>query len=312
MDPRLIPINGLIALLRGEGGWPCPLGEAGFKRHQLEMPLITKEGEVRADALLYREAPDLILPCECKSGRNVDLKQGEKYLSLDVAWLRRSGAIPPPLSESESIAVQTLYVGTDEHRPDLEQGLQQIGAVPLLTVSAKRIQLSGAGRTPGLLDFIQLHDAGLPPARLPVDHQSEDDEILELLIPAIVAAQASLKDHVGIDGLCEHILPEWPILGAKARSEFIGRITQLAKGLAAGDMKGQFRYEAPSGLQPHPPGRLVILDTPAKRHPQGRTQAFQAQQRKAEKVLRRKSRKGPIPGQTSLDDLAQEGGLADE
>jgi hypothetical protein len=312
MDPRLIPINGLIALLRGEGGWPRLLGEAGFKRHQLEMPLITKEGEVRADALLYRESPDLILPCECKSGKNIDLKQAEKYLSLDGDWLRRSGAIPPPLSESESIAVQTLYVGTDKYRPELEQGLQQLGALPLLTVSAERIQLSGAGRTPGLSDFIEPHNAGLPPARLPVDHQSDDDEILESLIPVIVAAQASLKDHVGIDGICEDILPEWPILGAKARGEFVGRVTQLVKGLAAGDMKGQFRYEPPSGPQPHPPGRLAILDTPARRHPQGRTQAFQAQQRKAEKVLRRKTRKGPLPGQTSLDDLAQEGGLADE
>ena len=156
-------------------------------------------------------------------------------------------------SEARPGCVQTLYAGTDEHRPELEQGLQRLGAVPLLTVSAERIQLSGAGRTPGLMDFIELHDAGLPPARLPVDHQSDDDEILELLIPAIVAAQASLKDHVGIDGLCEDILPEWPILGAKARSEFIGRITQLAKGLAAADMKGQFRYESPSGPQPSGP-----------------------------------------------------------
>lgn len=312
MDPRLIPINGLIALLRGEGGWPRLLGDAGFKRHQLEMPLITEKGEVRADALLYRDSPDLVVPCECKSGRNIDVTQAEKYLSLDFDWLQRGGAIPPLLRESASIAVQPLYVGMDAYRPELERELKQFGDVPLLTISAERIQLSGAGRAPGLSDIVEVHGAGLPPARLPVDHQSEDDEILELLIPAIVAAQASLKDHVGVDGLCEAILPEWPILGAKARSEFAGRVTQLAKGLAVGEMKGQLRYEPPTGPQPHPPGRLAILDTPAKRHPQGRTQAFQAQQRRAEKVLRRKSRKGPIPGQTSLDDLAQEGGLADE
>jgi hypothetical protein len=109
------------------------------------------------------------------------------------------------------------------------------------------------------------------------------------------------------------ILPEWPVLGERAKREFINRAAQLLKGLASGDMKGQFRYEPPSGRQPHSTGRLVITDSPATRHPQGRTQAFQAQQRKAEKVLRRKSRKEPIPGQRSLlDDLAQEGGLADE
>ena len=44
MDERLIPINGLIALLRGDGGWPKTLGDAGFKRHQLEVPISTPKG----------------------------------------------------------------------------------------------------------------------------------------------------------------------------------------------------------------------------------------------------------------------------
>lgn len=312
MDSRLIPVNGLLALLMGDGGWPRILGDAGFVRYQLEMPLSTKHGEVVADAVIYRQSPDLILPCECKSGKHVKSEQTEKYLSLDVGWLRRNGAIPPPLQESKALAVQTLYVGTEENRPGLEKGLQPLGTVPLLTVGDGRAQLSSAGRTPGLRNFNQSHDAGLPPARLPVDHQSDDHEILEHLIPAIVATQASLRDIVSVERLSEDILPEWPILGSKARREFVGRIAQLAIGLAASDFKGQFRYEPPSGKQPHTPARLVILDSPATRHPQGRTQAFQAQQRRTEKVLRGKSRSAPNPAQTSLDELAQEGGLADE
>jgi hypothetical protein len=312
MDPRLIPVNGLLALLNGEGGWPSVLGDAGFVRFQLEMPLATKKGEVVADALIYRLSPDLIMPCECKSGRDVKGDQAEKYLSLDVGWLRRNGAIPPPLGKSKSVVVQTLYVGTEDHRPELEQGLQPFGTIPLLTVGAGQAKLSGSGRTPGLRDFIRSHDAGLPPARLPVDHQSADEEILELVIPAIVATQASLRDIVSIERLCEDILPEWPILGAKARREFSNRIVQLTIGLAAAEFKGKFRYEPPSGKQPRSPARLVITDSPATRHPQGRTQAFQAQQRRTEKVLRGKSRQKPNPAQTSLDELAQEGGVADE
>ncbi len=312
MDQRLIPINGLIALLRGDGGWPRTLGDAGFQRYQLEMPLSTPKGEVRVDALIYRLSPDLILLCECKSGKNIEAKQAGRYRSVNVEWLQRIGAIPPQLRQSQPIAVQTLYVGTEDHRPDLEQGLQELGSVPLLTIGADRVQLSGVGRTPGLADFIERHNGGLPPARIPVDHQSDDDEILELLIPAIVAAQASLEDIVEVESLCQAVLPEWPVLGARARAEFTGRVTQLVKGLVAGEMKGQFRYEPRSGRQPHLPARVVILESPAKRDPRGRTQAFQAQQNRAERVLRRKSRKVPIPGQTSLDDLAQEGGLADE
>jgi hypothetical protein len=312
MDARLIPVNGLLALLKGDGGWPRVLGDQGFVRYQLEMPLSTKKGEVVADALIYRRLPDLVLLCECKSGKHVKNEQAEKYLSLDEGWLRRSGAIPPPLASSKPIAVHTLYVGTEDNRPDLEQGLQSLGAVPLLTVGANRAQLSGASRIPGLQDFIRSHEAGLPPARLPVDHQSGDSEILELLIPAIVATQAGMRDIVSLERLCEDILPEWPILGMKARRDFVSRVAQLAMGLASNDWKGQFRYEPPSGKQPHLPSRLVILDSPATRHPQGRTQAFQAQQRRAEKVLRGKSRSTPDPAQRSLDELAQEGGLADE
>jgi hypothetical protein len=41
MDERLIPINGLLALLRGEGNWPPQLREQRFRRHQLEMPIAT-------------------------------------------------------------------------------------------------------------------------------------------------------------------------------------------------------------------------------------------------------------------------------
>ncbi len=75
MDERLIPINGLLALLRGEGGWPALLCEQGFHRHQLEVPISTRLGDVRADVLMYRRSPDLILLCECKGGRNLEEEQ---------------------------------------------------------------------------------------------------------------------------------------------------------------------------------------------------------------------------------------------
>jgi len=74
-------------------------------------------------------------------------------------------------------------------------------------------------------------------------------------------------------------------------------------------MRGQFRYE---GLkQPHTRGRIVIDVSPAKRDPRGRTQAWQAQQKRAAAALRRRAARERA-GQLSLDELADEGGLADE
>lgn len=166
MDERLIPINGLIALLRAEGGWPDELRQQGFERHRLEMPISTPLGDVRADALTYRCAPDLVLLTECKSGRNIEEAQARRYLGANAEWLRRGGALPPVLRNSPGVAVGTLFVGREEHRADLERGLRQLGIdAPLLTVGSDRVRLSGANATPGLDDFKVRHEAGLPPPR---------------------------------------------------------------------------------------------------------------------------------------------------
>ena len=312
MDERLIPINGLIALLRGDGGWPKTLGDAGFKRFQFEVPINTPKGDLRADALIYRENPAFALLAECKSGSNIDQEQAEKYLSTDLSWLKRTGALPPALrgTDEDKIATGTLFVGRDAHRAELEQGLAQLAiSALLLTVGERHIQLSGSQIT-DLDDFSLNHDGGLPPARLPVDHQSPDSEMLELLIPQIVAAQAKREDLLEIETICSRILPEWAVLSHGAQNQFIARIAQLLSALEAANFKGQIHYERLK--QPNTRGRLQILDSPANRDPRGRTQAFQAQQRRGEAVLGRKGRKVSLPGQTSLDELAERGGLADD
>ena len=311
MDERLIPINGLLALLRGEGGWPGILQDQGFRRHQLEVPISTPRGDLRADALIYRRQPDLIVLCESKSGRNVEEEQARRYVAADLMSLRRPGAIPPELMRvTGAVAVHPLFVGREEHRANLERGLRHLDIeAPLLTIGAERVRLSGASGIHGLDDFDQHHDGGLPPGRIPVDHQSADEELLELLIPEVVAAQARAEEIVSVEAIAASILPEWPILSHGARQSFTGRLEPLMVGLAKGEFRGQFRYERAQGTGDR--GRIVIEATPATRDPRGRTQAWQAQQRRAETVLRRRPRK-ELPGQLSIDDLADQGGLADE
>jgi hypothetical protein len=311
VDERLIPINGLLALLRGEGGWPGILRDQGFRRHQLEVPISSPLGDARADALIYRRQPALILLCECKSGRHVEPEQARRYVAVDVSWLRRSGAIPPELIPAgRAVHVHALFVGREEHRADLERALRHLDIeAPLLTIGVARVRLSGASGIQGLDDFDQHHDRGLPPGRIPVDHQSADEELLELLIPEVIAAQARAEEIVAVEAIAASILPEWPILSHGARQSFTSRLEPLMVALASGEFRGQFRYERARGTGDR--GRIVIEATPATRDPRGRTQAWQAQQRRAETVLRRRPRK-ELPGQLSIDDLADQGGLADE
>jgi len=311
VDERLIPINGLIALLRGDGGWPTLLRDYGFRRHQLEVPISTSSGEIRADAVLYRTEPNLILLCEAKSGRNLQEQQARRYVAADLLSLRRTGAIPPELRRLNDVTVRTLFVGLEEHRPRLEAALRRLEIdAPLLTLDAEQVYLSGAVGIDGLEDFVQEHEAGLPPARIPVDHQSPPQDVLEILIPAVVAAQARSEDIVLVESLAERILPEWPVLSHGGRADFVRRMVELLEGLAAGGMRGQFRYERMTEHQ-HTRGRIVIEKTPATRDPRGRTRAWQAQQRNAERALQRRSALA-TSGQLSIDELADEGGLASE
>ena len=45
MEPRLIPINAIIALTTGQGGWPPVLAEAGYKLHGIEVLLRPSDGQ---------------------------------------------------------------------------------------------------------------------------------------------------------------------------------------------------------------------------------------------------------------------------
>ena len=74
-------------------------------------------------------------------------------------------------------------------------------------------------------------------------------------------------------------------------------------------MRGQIRYEALR--QRNTRGRVVIESTPAQRDPRGRTQAWQAQQRRAASAVKRRQAQ-EAAGQMSLDELADQGGLAEE
>lgn len=309
MDPRLVPVNGLIALLRGEGGWPDLLRGQGFERHLLEVTLTTRAGDTRADAVIYRQAPDLVLVCECKSGTNIDEDQARRYAAATADGLRRTDAVPPLLRQSADVDVQPMFVGTEEHRAALERALRELAIdAPLLTVGSHRVRLSDSSGVNGLDDFDEVHSGGLPPSRVSVDHQSPDSELREVLLPQVVAAMARDEDFLAIESVCAAVLPEWPILAPGPRGEFIKRAEGVVRGLAMSELRGRIR------LEPGPRGgrsRIAVISTPASNRPQGRTQAWQAQQRRAAQGLRGGTRPA-IEGQTSLDDLAAEGGLADE
>jgi hypothetical protein len=208
MDPRLIPLNGLIALIRGDGLWPCALGDQGLRIHIFEAPVFTDAGNVTADALLYRLDAPLLVLAECKGGRNVDGEQARRYLTADRDGVLAAGSLPPALRDRSDTRVAVVFVGNEIHRGDLEASqVQHEIQAPLLTVGPHSARLTGVETSSGLEAFDLVHQAGLPPARFPIDHQSPAEEICEVIAPILVAAQARREEIVDVEAVCREVLP---------------------------------------------------------------------------------------------------------
>jgi hypothetical protein len=197
----------------------------------------------------------------------------------------------------------------EEHRERLAKGLSEVGIdAPFLTVSPTRVRLTGAANVPGLDEFDIDHERGLPPARFPVDHQSPDEDIRELVVQQLIRAQAQNLEFVGIEAICSAILPEWPLLVDAMRNAFIRRVEGVVNGLFTDLLKGDFSYEPRTGSAQ---GRVVVLQSPARLRPQGRTQAWQARERRFAEAMDRGHAEPPQEPLFSLDQLAEQGGLAD-
>jgi hypothetical protein len=308
MDRRLIPVNAVLALVRDSAGWPNALHDQGFRVHLLEAHVITAVGDAVADVLLYREDPDVVLLVEGKSGRNVQEEQARRYACADVESLRRAGTLPPTLRRRKPVLVAPMFVGLEEKRPGLETSLAHLGIeAPLLTVGQTRVRLTTMSSVPGLEEFDIQHQSGLPPARIKVDHQSQPEELRELLVQQVAAIQARAGEHVDVDTLCRALLPEWSILSEAARGHFKRRVEQVLRGLAQGDMKRDISFEPRTTASP---SRIVIKYSPAQLDPRGATQGWQSVERRAARAVGRSPARTQVPGQMSIDELADEGGIA--
>jgi len=304
MDPRLIPLNGTLALLARAPGaaWPRNLAEQGFRLHLLEGGVQSDPQSIRADLIAFRTNPDVVLLFECKSGRNIGASQARGYVNAVPDGLRRRGTMPSALSDSGEVAVQAVFVGRSEHAEALTESLsrEQISC-PLLTVGANGALLSGS-ETAGLEDFDALDRRwGRPPALLIVDHDSPVGEIEELLAQEILVAAAHRTSVLELAQVAARIHPYWSQVSRVAQGEFIERLKRAAQSLAQGALRDDVRYESTDAVSP----RLVLSSSPAAADPRGAPQAWQRLRRRFEEALGRTQQRQPEEQMSlSFEDLA--------
>lgn len=302
MDPRLLPLNAILALVNRDGAWFHDLADQGFRLYAVELKVQSSAGIVVVDAVIYRQRPELVLLCEGKSGRNVEEEQARKYTSADAAGLRRGGSLP--VAVSTEATVSPLFVVMNDVRVDVEVALQGFGIeAPVLSIDRGFARLDGP--CPGGLEpFLRQTSAGpkrWPPARVRVDHQSPLEELVELLAQQIVAAQAKRQPELDLAEAASRIYRQWPALSQSGRRDFLRRLRDCARHLANSSLKDTIRVEP--GTNNMPP-KIVIERTPAELDTRGMPQAWQGEARRMAADLGRSG--GPPPEeakQLSLDDL---------
>jgi hypothetical protein len=302
VDPRLVPLNGVVALLRDEPSWASALADQGFRLHLIEADVQSTPAVVRADVIFYRRTPDLIVLCECKSGTSVEPRQARSYLAAEFDGLRQRGTAPAGLPRETPVTA--IFAGLDDERTSLAESLvrEQIEA-PLLTVRSGGARLEGSS-VQGLEDF-DLHDErwGLPPMRFNVDMESPLEEIKELLVPQIGAAQSRGEDLLDLSSVADRLLPDWAALGTAARRRFVDRLKDAGRELVRDGMRGDIQVESANHIQP----RIVLLRRLADVDARGAPQAWQAESRRAARALGRDhTASAEGRSQMSLDDLDRE------
>lgn len=179
-----MPLNAWIALMTGEGGWPAPLRDSGFRLLGLEQPVTTPAGLVVVDGLGNDASRRVLLATEAKSGRNVDEAQARSYGAMTPADVARQVT-----AARQADGVQPAYVCIEGLEERIRTGLDAAGLdAPIIvvgTVRARVVHDSGGGAV-GLWDVAL--PGGPPPRLIPVDADSPEEQYRELVLPALVAA----------------------------------------------------------------------------------------------------------------------------
>ncbi len=304
LERRLWPLNALIALLRGEAGWPKPLGDLGFRLHRVELPVQTDNGTVVIDVVALRDMPGATLACESKSGNNVEPEQALKYKALQAGELRR-------ISSAPSGPLHVLYACSEESVARIRMGLDAAELrASVLSLGGAAIQLFPAPGVEELAFKVPVPDVP-PPAYIPIDEASPDGEYQELLLPAVVAKASLALERVSVRSLCEEAFPVvWTHLGSAYSNKIVKRASASLISLSElPELRKFFSVERRGQDLADPVVR--ILRSPATFRPQGETQGWQAIRRNAEKALRGHVIE-PAPAQLSFEDLARQEGVGED
>ena len=308
-----MPVNALIALSTPGGLYPAPFGDYGYRLSGVEVPVVTGDGKVVIDVVLFQPDRNIILAGEAKSGANLDEDQARRYGYLAADNVVQAAAIT--IREAGDRTLQPVYACLAENLGRVLKGLGEAGlACPVLAIGDDQIQHHGANFVDADIQSAfdePLHVTEQPPRIVPVDDLSPASAFDRIVLPALVATLSQQRQQISIPSLAEQALPQLPIFGKGARFRLVAKIDAAARRAAVRD-PNTFEYLGRSGEREF--GVVRFVRSPEEAARQGRTQVYQAIARSAGKPRRR----GPTPSPDQMtlfdnviDELEQADGIAD-
>jgi hypothetical protein len=275
VEPRLVPVNGLLSLVTTGDVNRAVLAQAGFRVAGLEVPAAMQARKVIIDVLLFNEATNHLVMCESKSGANVEDEQARTYRDLPPAAAVQAGFVT--VRTRAQPTSETLYVCLAEHAERIRLGLKAAGvSFAVLSVGERRIELLDSEYASEAI-AVPLQGGvsvvGPPPRIIPFDHDSPVEIIERFVRAELVAMLAQRRELVTITGLTEAVARHYGLYAHKAQQVLKTRVASAVDRIVSA-APDRFAHDRKTGSRPE--GLVRFLKTPEDLDPRGRTQAYQA------------------------------------
>lgn len=284
-ETRLAPVNVLWGMLHGGGRQDdAPLRQSGFRLEGLEIPTGVDDDRIDLDAVAFNPGTGELLAAECKSGRNLDPDQVRRLVGLDPLDVIEENGIN--LATDEAV-LRPVVVADREHRERIVRGLEvaesegvDVTGIGLLVYNQSGVQVDPdwplGGSAADKFPHQYVEDLGYANL-IKFDRESRADELQPAVEAELVAALTRQGDVVDLMELASAVVLQWEYLPGGQRNELLRNFDQAARSACEASPEN-FEYRGATKYRPH--AQVRLLASPEDSDPRGRTQRYQAIERR--------------------------------
>ena len=225
-------INCVIGLCNKTDKWPSALRDVGYKVQLIEQTLkLHSGGVVVPDVVAVSNQCHHILIVDCKSGRNINSEQNERYSQLTSDVLFRFVDVHEPSKFNHKFC----YADTQAHHANLKSHTEH----PFVTFSADAIKGEGdfgeLQTNKNLHQTIRLDDMREPTNFYPFSHSDNNDLITFYVLQGLVShiTKKSSKKIIDDEFLARELLEITHLLyktiGTEHKNQLVRKINEILK-----------------------------------------------------------------------------------